>query len=120
MRSNFVETQQPHAEERATRASRSMGSKRLSDLSSSALVVLEFVFLVDPAVGLVPLRQRLAAAQRSRHQRPAGCIGIAPACPRGDFLAGDSGRLANDALAGAAPQIAVLVNGVIDLRAPRP
>src|SRR5712672_1706773 len=29
----LVETQQPHAEERATRASRSMGSKRLTDLS---------------------------------------------------------------------------------------
>src|SRR5713226_6582625 len=37
MRSNFVETQQPHAEERATRASRSMGSKRPTDLSSSVL-----------------------------------------------------------------------------------
>ncbi len=29
----LVETRQPHAEERATRASRSMGSKRLTDLS---------------------------------------------------------------------------------------
>src|SRR5712692_10655795 len=33
----LAETQQPHAEERATRASRSMGSKRLTDLSSSVL-----------------------------------------------------------------------------------
>src|SRR5882757_4603000 len=31
----LVETQQPHAEERATRASRSMGSKRPTDLSWS-------------------------------------------------------------------------------------
>ena len=33
----LVETQQPHAEERATRASRSMGRKRPTDLSSSVL-----------------------------------------------------------------------------------
>src|SRR6266403_4567961 len=33
----LAETQQPHAEERATRASRSMGSKRLTDVSSSVL-----------------------------------------------------------------------------------
>ena len=32
-----VETQQPHAEERATRASRSMGGKRLAYLTSSVL-----------------------------------------------------------------------------------
>src|SRR5450631_767097 len=37
MRSNFVETQQPHAEERATRASRSMGNKRLTYLSQWVL-----------------------------------------------------------------------------------
>src|SRR5882762_3185743 len=35
---SLVETQQPHAEERATRASRSMGSKRHTHLSSSVLV----------------------------------------------------------------------------------
>src|SRR6267378_8625856 len=33
----LVETKQPHAEERASRASRSMGNKRLADLSSSVL-----------------------------------------------------------------------------------
>src|SRR5258705_13293260 len=37
---SLVETQQPHAEERATRASRSMGSKRLTYLSWSVLARL--------------------------------------------------------------------------------
>src|SRR5712671_4655215 len=37
MRSHSLKHKQPHAEERATRASRSMGSKRLTDLSSSVV-----------------------------------------------------------------------------------
>src|SRR5260370_12772836 len=47
----LVETQQPHAEERATRASRSMGSKRLTDLSLS---VLDFHFVRPLVFGFLP------------------------------------------------------------------
>src|SRR5882757_6859087 len=48
---SLVETQQPHAEERATRASRSMGSKRLTYLSWSVLAP-------DPAP---PVQTRLSS-----------------------------------------------------------
>jgi hypothetical protein len=41
------------------------------------LIVLEFVFLVDLVALFVPRRHRLAAAERSRHERLARSVGIA-------------------------------------------
>src|SRR5450755_3252525 len=60
MRSNFVETQQPHAEERATRASRSMGYKRLTYLSQSVLRCLFYRLHFDSDSELIVQLRRHA------------------------------------------------------------
>src|ERR1700738_5592305 len=66
----------------------SCGARRpLKAASRPALIVFEFIFLVDLAVALVPMRQGLAATQRSRHARFARSIGVALRGPRGDFPA---------------------------------
>src|SRR6187551_3626985 len=71
-----------------------------------ALLVHEFVFFVDLVVVPVPSGHGLAAAERTRDiGLAAGSVSVASAGAAGDFLAGDGGRLADDAAAGAAHQI---------------
>src|SRR5436190_23027352 len=72
------------------RSSRAMTTGRVGAFvpnSGGALVVLEFVLLVDLVALLVPMRHRFPAPQRSGHVRLARSVGIALRRPRGNLLA---------------------------------
>src|SRR5437868_13996853 len=84
-----------------------------------ALLVLEFVFLVDADAMFVATQSGPAAAERSGHERLARGIGVALPCPRRDLLTRHGARLADHTPAGAAHQIDVDMIVVIDVRARR-
>src|SRR5580692_781300 len=63
----------------------------------ASLFVLELVFLIDLAVGLVRMRRGFASPERSRHKRFARSQGVALRGPCGDLLAGHCVRFADEA-----------------------
>src|ERR1700679_2472359 len=87
-------------------------------LRMSSLLVFELVFLVDLLAALAR-GGRLLARERSRHRRFTRSIRVALHGARGDFLAGDGSRLADQTPRGAAHQVHMDVVVVIGVGARR-